>query len=130
MRILKQFLIIILFSFTGELLHYVIPLQIPASIYGLLALFLALVTGVVRLEQVQDTAKYLIVIMPLMFIPAGVGLMDSWAELQPILFPVAVIMVVSTVLVMGISGRVTQAVIRRSGRKADVEEVPQEDTHE
>ncbi|MCM1493707.1 MAG: CidA/LrgA family protein [Muribaculaceae bacterium] len=127
MRILKQFLIIILFSFIGELLHYVIPLQIPASIYGLLALFLALVTGTVRLEQVQDTAKYLIVIMPLMFIPAGVGLMDSWGELKPILLPVAVIMVVSTVLVMGISGRVTQAVMRRRESRRGAGEVPQED---
>jgi holin-like protein len=62
---------------------------------------------------VKETAKFLIEIMPMMFVPAGVGLMESWGELQPILLPVVVIMVVSTVLVMGVSGRVTQGMIHR-----------------
>jgi holin-like protein len=113
MKYLLQFWIILLFSFLGELLHYLIPLQIPASIYGLLLLFAALCTGIVKLPQIKETAKFLIEIMPLLFVPAGVGLLGSWGVLQPILVPVLVIMVVSTVLVMGISGRVTQLVIRR-----------------
>jgi holin-like protein len=113
MKYLLQFWIILLFSFLGELLHYLIPLQIPASIYGLLLLFAALCTGIVKLPQIKETAKFLIEIMPLLFVPAGVGLLGSWGVLQPILVPVLVIMVVSTVLVMGISGRVTQFVIRR-----------------
>jgi len=98
-------------------LHALIPLQIPASIYGLVLLFVALMAGWIRLPQVQETAKFLIEIMPLMFIPAGVGLIESWGELQPILIPVLVIMVVSTVLVMGISGGVTQGIIRRGDAK-------------
>jgi holin-like protein len=113
MKYLLQFWIILLFSFLGELLHYLIPLQIPASIYGLLLLFAALCTGIVKLPQIKETAKFLIEIMPLLFVPAGVGLLGSWGVLQPILVPVLVIMAVSTVLVMGISGRVTQFVIRR-----------------
>jgi holin-like protein len=70
-------------------------------------------TGVVRLSQVKETAKLLIEVMPMMFIPAGVGLMESWGELQPILLPVIVILVVSTVLVMGVSGRVTQGMMHK-----------------
>lgn len=117
MKYLKQLLIILFFSFAGELLHYVIPLQIPASIYGLLLLFAALLLGIVKLPQVRDAAGFLIEIMPLMFIPAGVGLLQSWGVLAPVLVPVSLIMVVSTVLVMGVSGRVTQAVMRLSGKK-------------
>ena len=52
-----------------------------------------------------------------MFIPAAVGLLDSWSALRPILLSVAVITVVTTVAVMGVSGRVTQFVIRRDRRK-------------
>lgn len=115
MKLLKQFFIILLFSFIGELLHTVIPLQIPASIYGLLLLFAALLLGVVKLPDVRKSARFLIEIMPLMFIPAGVGLLESWDLLAPILVPVCVILIVSTVLVMGISGRVTQEVISRAG---------------
>lgn len=108
MKYLKQFLIILFFSFLGEVLHALIPLQIPASIYGLVLLFLALMTGVVSLEQVKESGKFLIEIMPLMFIPAGVGLMESFGALQEMFLPVLATVFVSTLLVMGISGRVTQ----------------------
>lgn len=111
MKYLRQLLIILIFSFAGEALHYLVPIQIPASIYGLVLLFIGLMTGLIQLSQVQETAKFLIEIMPMMFIPAGVGLLESWGVLKPILVPVILILVVSTVLVMGISGLVTQGVM-------------------
>ena len=111
MKYLRQLLIILIFSFAGEVLHYLVPIQIPASIYGLVLLFIGLMTGLIQLSQVQETAKFLIEIMPMMFIPAGVGLLESWGVLKPILVPVILILVVSTVLVMGVSGLVTQGVM-------------------
>lgn len=119
MKYLKQFLLIILFSLIGELLHYLIPLQIPASIYGLVLLFVALLTGLVKLSHVRETAKFLIEIMPIMFIPAGVGLMESWGAFQQMLLPIIVLLIVSTVLVMGISGQVTQSIIRLQNKKKE-----------
>lgn len=113
MKYIRQFLWILLFSFAGELLKFVIPLPVPASIYGLLLLLLALVTGILRLESVKETSKFLIEIMPLMFIPAAVGLLESWEALSGILIQVLIATVVSTVLVMGVSGMVTQALIRK-----------------
>ena len=118
MRYIKQFAIIMLISFVGELLHYFIPLPIPASIYGLILMFLALCTGVIKLSAVRDTAKFLLDIMPVMFIPAIVGLLDSWGILAPVWLPVVVITVVSTILVMGVAGLVSQWVIRREKRGA------------
>lgn len=113
MKYTRQFLLILLFSFLGEGLRELLPLPVPASIYGLVLLFAALETGILKLDAVYDTGKFLIEIMPMMFIPAGAGLIDSWEALQPICIPVVVIMVVSTVVVMGVSGRVTQFVIRK-----------------
>ena len=113
MKYIRQFLWILLFSFAGELLKFVIPLPVPASLYGLLLLLLALVTGILRLESVKETSKFLIEIMPLMFIPAAVGLLESWEALSGILIQVLTATVVSTVLVMGVSGMVTQALIRK-----------------
>lgn len=117
MKFLRQFLLIILFSLIGELLHALIPLPIPASIYGLVLLFAALMTGLVKLSHVKETAKFLIEIMPIMFVPAGVGLMESWGEFQAMLVPILVILIVSTVLVMGVSGQVTQTVIRMQKKR-------------
>ena len=104
-------------SFVGELLKYAIPLPVPASIYGLVILFILLETGVLKLDAVKDTAIFLIEIMPLMFIPAGVGLIESWGDLSNMLVEVTVITVVSTVLVMGVSGKVTELVLKHSARK-------------
>lgn len=117
MNYLKQFLIILSISFIGEILKAVLPLPVPASIYGMAILFICLVTGIIRLEQVSGAGKFLIEIMPVMFIPAGVGLMASWEILQPMLVPVAVITVVVLVAVMAVSGRVSQAIIRRGKGK-------------
>lgn len=112
MKYIKQFFIIILISFLGEVCRSVIPLPIPASIYGLVILLVALETRLLPLDAVRDTAKYLIEIMPLMFIPAAVGLMDSYVELKSFLLPVLVITFLTTVFVMVGAGRSAQFVIR------------------
>ena len=117
MKYLRQCMIILLVSFWGELLKYVIPLPVPASIYGLVILFILLETGILKLDAVKETSVFLIEIMPLMFIPAGVGLMESWGDLNSMLLEVVVIILVSTVLVMGVSGKVTELVLKRSANK-------------
>ena len=112
MKILRQFCRIMIITLIGEVLHWVLPLPVPASIYGMAILFAGLVTGFIKLDQVKDEGKFLIEIMPVMFIPAGVGLMSSWGDLRPVLLPVSVITVVSLVAVMVVSGKVSQHVIR------------------
>lgn len=118
MKYIKQFVIILTVSFLGEVLRAVLPLPVPASIYGLLLMLLALCTGVIPLDSVRETGRFLIEIMPLMFIPAAVGLIESWDKISPIVFELIVITAVSTVLVMVLSGRVTQWVIRKENRKS------------
>ena len=114
MKYMKQFGIIMGISFAGELLKFLLPLPIPASIYGLVIMFAALCTGILKLEHVEKTADFLVNIMPLMFIPAGVGLMKEWGALSEIWLPFAVTIVVTTVVVMAVTGRVTQWVMRKS----------------
>lgn len=118
MKYVKQFGIILLISFAGEALNYLLPLPVPASIYGLVLMFLCLQLRVFRLEDVRDTALFLIEIMPLMFIPAAVGLMESWGIIRAKIIPYLVITVLSTFLVMAAAGKITQAVIRRDRKKA------------
>ncbi len=121
MRYLKQFFLIILFSFLGEGLNAWIPLPIPASIYGLILLFLALASGVIRLSQVKEVADFFIKIMPVLFIPAAVGLMNYWEVLESIWLSVLIIIIVTTILVMVVSGKVTQWVLRKEKISKKVE---------
>ena len=116
MKYVKEFGIILIVSLVGELLNYFLPLPVPASIYGLALMFLCLMLGIIKLSDVHDTACFLIEIMPLMFIPAAVGLITSFDILKAHLAAYLVITVTSTFLVMVVSGHVTQFVIRH--RKA------------
>ena len=117
MKFLRQFMIILLLSFLGEVLKMFIPLPIPASVYGLVLMLVCLMTGVLKTSQVKDAAFFLIEIMPVMFIPAAAGLIDSWKVLQPLLLPILVITVVITVFVMVITGKVTQMIAQKRGIK-------------
>lgn len=124
MKYIRQFLIILLFCFLGELLKYLIPLPIPTSIYGLVLMLTALLTGILKVDQVDETAVFLIDIMPVMFIPAGVGLLTSIEALRPNLAAIIVITVLTTVFVMGITGITAQFVMERKKDKADKEVAP------
>lgn len=122
MKYLEQFLIILAISLTGEGLKLVLPLPVPASIYGMVLLFVLLLSGILKLDMVKDAGKFLIEIMPVMFIPAGVGLLSSWGVLKSLMVPVSIITVVSLVLVMGVSGRITQFVIGHGKKEAKTDE--------
>ncbi len=113
MKYMKQFGIILVISFLGEVFHSILPFPVPASIYGIVLLFCSLQAGWIPVSAVSETGKFLIEIMPVMFIPAATGLLESWELLAPAWLPYASITVVTTVVVMAASGLLTQAMIRR-----------------
>ena len=114
MKFLRQFMIILLLSFLGEVLKMFIPLPIPAR---LVLMLLCLVTGILKTSQVKEAAFFLIEIMPVMFIPAAAGLIDSWKVLQPLLLPILVITVVITIFVMVVTGKIAQMIAQKRGIK-------------
>ena len=119
MKYVRQFTIIALISLIGELLNHFIPLPIPANIYGILILLALLMTGVLKVSQIREVSSFLIETMQIMFIPAAAGLMQSYHLLAPSLAAYVVIIAVSTVAVMAVSGLVTQRVIQKSKKEED-----------
>ena len=117
MKYVRQFGIILAVTFIGEVLKLCIPLPIPASIYGLVIMLGLMMTKIVPVKSVKDAGSFLIEIMSLMFIPAGVGLMISWNEISDIWLPLVLIIIITTVVVMVVTGRVTQRVISHDNKK-------------
>ncbi|MGD9569646.1 MAG: CidA/LrgA family protein [Sedimentibacter sp.] len=120
MKYIKQLVIIFSITFLGEVLHTFIPLPIPASIYGLLLMLACLQTKIVKLEQVKSTGDFLLEVMPVMFIPAAVGLINVWYDITDILLPIIIITVLTTVLVMAATGKMTDFILERD-RRSDYE---------
>lgn len=115
MEYLLQLLIILGFTFAGEALNRLIPLPIPAAVYGLVLLFLALSTGLVKVEKIKTVGNWLIGIMGIFFVAPVVNLLDCWASIKGALLPVLLIVVASTVAVFGVAGFVTQWLRRKGG---------------
>ena len=108
MKYVSQFLIILGFTFAGEALQRLLPLPIPASVYGLVLLFGALCLGLVKLEQIRETGNFLASILPVLFVAPTVGIVEYWGLISEKLLPIVLILLCSTVLTFGISGRVVQ----------------------
>jgi len=103
------------FTMAGEALQQLLPLPIPASVYGLALLFAALCMGFVKVEQVKTTGNFLSSLLPILFVSPTVGIVEDWALIQPQLLPIALLLTASTILTFGISGRITQRLIRKGG---------------
>ena len=116
MKYIHQFLIIMSISFVGELLS-LLPLPVPASVYGLLILLTCLFTGVIKLKDVEDVADWLILIMPVLLDPSAVSLMNVGDELLGDIVVIGVVLVVSTIVVMVTTGKVAQLIIERKENK-------------
>lgn len=113
MKYVRQFLIICLVSFLGELINYILPLPIPGNIYGMILMFLLLLSGRIKICQIKETSYFLLDIMPLLFIPSAVGIITKKTEITFFWWQIIIITILTTIIVMVVSGKVTQLMIRR-----------------
>jgi holin-like protein len=104
MKLYVQFMIILAFSFLGEFLSTLLNLPIPGSILGLILLFLALETKLIRLRHIDLVGNFLLANMTILFLPAAVGIMEKFEEIKDYLIPIMIIIlgaIFINVLVIG-----------------------------
>lgn len=116
MRYVRQFFIILLISFLGELIRFFVPAPIPASVYGLALFFLALQFRVIKLEDVEETSEFLLVLMPLTLVPLTTGIVESLDALKKAIAPALLLGVLGTILTSVVAGGVAEWTIRRRER--------------
>ncbi|MBQ3008420.1 MAG: CidA/LrgA family protein [Oscillospiraceae bacterium] len=117
MKYLEQLSIIIAVCFAGEVVKHILPLPVPGSIYGMVIMFVLLLTGVLKLDKVEKVSDFLIDCMPLMFVPGGVGLIKFWSTLQSMMPAVIGSIVIVTPFVMIVTGKVTQRLIEKGEKR-------------
>ena len=117
MKYLNQFLIILGFTLLGEVLQRIVPLPIPASVYGIVFLFLSLCFGLVKLEQVKEAGGFLTSILPVLFVSPAVGILENWGLIKAALVPMVILVLASTALTFGIAGRIAQTIMKKGGKE-------------
>lgn len=98
MKYYVQFMLICLFAVIGEAISTFFKLPIPGSIIGLFLLFLALYFKLIRLRHIHAVAEFLLANMTILFLPAGVGIMERWDAISGDLLPIALIILGALVL--------------------------------
>jgi len=113
LRGLLQMAIIFALWMAGEMISRGLQIPIPGSIIGMVLLFVFLVTGVIRLQWIEEASNFLLDNMGILFVPFGVSLLAMTDVLGSNLLALAVIVPVSVVLVMGVSGLLVQYLVEK-----------------
>lgn len=114
---LREFMLIFTINYVGMLLSKILHLPLPGTILSLLLLFLMLQFKVLKLEKIENAGNFLLLNMTIFFMPPTVKIIDSYELLEKDLFKIIVIILVSTFLTMGITGKVVQLMIDLKERK-------------
>lgn len=94
----------------GELIVYLTGIKLPSSIIGMLLLTLFLQLGWIKLEWVQGLTNFLVANLGFFFVPSGVALMLYFDVITAQFWPIVIATLVSTILVLVVTGWVHQLV--------------------
>ena len=115
MKVLRQFGIILVILLAGEAIRMASGISIPGTVIGMVILFLLLLTKIIRVESVELITNFLLEHLAFLFVPAGVGLISSLDVIGKAWFPIMMIVIISTILVVGVTGWTVQLL---QGRKS------------
>jgi holin-like protein len=111
--LLKEFCILAGLYLLGEFISSSLGLFVPGNLVGMLLLTLLLFSGFLKVNQIERMADYLLKHLILLFVPAGVGIMVYADSLSGDAAKIIFIVLLSTVLVIGLTGRIVDLVIFR-----------------
>ncbi len=113
LTIVKELMIILAIYALAEALSYLLETSFPGSVIGMLLLLAALHLKWIRVDDIRYVSSFLLGYMPLFFIPAGVSVMASYTLMEGFYLPVIVLTLVSTMVVMAVTGRLVQYLVRK-----------------
>jgi holin-like protein len=113
MKIYTQLMWFLLFSIVGEAASTLLNLPVPGSIIGMLLLFIALKTKLLKLGQIDLVGKFLLANMTILFLPAGVGIMAHWDAISKYWWQIIVITLVALVVNVAVIGAVSTYIKRK-----------------
>ena len=119
MKLIRQVTWIIFFTFLGEMCNKLLPLPVPSGVYGLIFMLIFLMQGIIPLDAVEQVGNFMLETMSIMFLPAAVGIMTVTKLLMPVLVPYLVIIVLSTIIVMAVTGLVSQRILKITESRED-----------
>ena len=113
----KQFLIILVINFAGVIIQNIFNLPLPGTILGMLILFVLLWTKVLKVESIEKICDFLILNMIIFFLPPAVELLEYMTLLKTGFFKIIILLIVTTVITMIVTGKTVDFCIKRMEKK-------------
>jgi len=107
--------LLLFFQLGGEFISRALDLPIPGNVMGMGLLLLGLMTGAVDVRWIEEAAELLLANLALFFVPAGVGVMVYGDLIAAEWLPISVAMVLSTFVVMAVTGKLAQKLEPQEG---------------
>lgn len=111
MKIMLQIGVVLGICLLGEGISLLLPIAFPGSVISMILLFLILLTGLLRPDHIRQKSDFLLQNMAFFFIPAGVGIMEYTDVLLPVVLPLLLICLITTVLTFAASALTAKLVI-------------------
>lgn len=108
MKMLRQMAILLSMIFIGDILNKVLKIPVPGNILGMILLILALQTGIIKLNQIEEVCNFLLDHLSFFFVPAGVGLLSVTGVLKNSWYLLLFICIITTILVIVVTSLVVQ----------------------
>jgi len=119
MKLFREAIIILGIYLLGEFISQVLSLPIPGNILGMIILLFLLLTKVVKLEQIETTANFLLDHLAFFFIPAGVGLMTSVNIIKDSWLKLIVVCIATTIIIIASTGLIVQYITRKNNKRGE-----------
>lgn len=117
MKYVKQIGLIALIAFIGEIFSMTVPLPVPGSVYGMILMLICLCLKIIKLEQIEETADFLVMIMPLLLVSPCVGILDTIPLVKDSIVALVFISFITTVFTMLVTAFVTQILVKVRKKK-------------
>ena len=119
MKIIKQIGIIFAVCWLSVLIEKILPFAFPASVIGMLLLFVCLFTGVLKIEHIQEKSDFQLENMAFFFVPAGVSIINYFDVLKHTWIQLVIICVLSTVITFVVTAWSVRLTIRWLERRKE-----------
>ena len=119
MKLFREAIIILGIYLLGEFISEVLSLPIPGNILGMIILIFLLCTKIIKLEQIETIANFLLDHLAFFFIPAGVALMTSVDIIKDSWLKLIVVCIATTIIIIASTGLIVQYITRKNTKRGE-----------
>lgn len=113
-NVFQQALTLAVILLISKIIESFIPIPMPASVIGLVLLFIALCTGIVKLGQIESVGTALTNNISFLFVPAGISVINSLPILSQSPVLIILLIIISTILLLISTGFASQLLVTKS----------------